>query len=254
MAQTQIYSPEAVENFATAFPRRNDASFAWGNAVSYYLNLPQLRAFWPFSSVSGVGQLIDLSGQNRFLSPTGSPTYGVYGLQPYGILDGVTQYYSRPDEVGLDITGALTVGGWFRATSASNYALITKYNTTGNQRSYLLGKSATSGQFSISTDGITASTVTGGTWSNNVWYFVAGRFVPSTSVDVFLNADKYSNIVGIPATIFNSTAELNIGAYNTGATARLSGNAALCFLCAEAISDAQIKALYWLTKPLFFGT
>jgi len=112
MAQTQLYSPEAVENFAVAFPRRAENSFAYGNAISLYLGVEQLRAYYPFSSVDENGDVYDLSGQARTIANVNAPTFGVYSLQPYATVNGVNQAFRRGDEAGLDITAKLTIGMW----------------------------------------------------------------------------------------------------------------------------------------------
>jgi hypothetical protein len=127
---------------------------------------------------------------------------------------------------------------------------MSKYVTAGNQRSYLLRK--TSGDvisLLVSTDGIAA--VAGGTTvvSVNNWYFIVGRFTPSTELATFVNGTKTTNLVGVPASIFNSTAAFDIGRYN--ATNYFTGSGCLCFLCATALSDTIIQALLARTRPLF---
>ena len=257
MAQTQVYNAESVENLATAFPRRKENSFAWGNVISYYLGLPQLRGFWPMSSVNESGNPYDLSGQGRILTNNNATIFGVYGLQSYTALDGVNQYHSRADETGLDITGNLTMGGWFMSADvAANYGLMSKYLVAGNQISYLLRQTSNIVSAIVSSNGITktTSTSTPYTISANTWFFAAMRYIPSTSLTVFVNQNSIANIVAIPASIFNSNADFNIGAYSNGATELYPGKTCLNFLCAAACSDAQIQALYWLSRPLFFGT
>lgn len=256
MAQTQKYSAESVENLATAFPRRNENSFAWGNVISYYLGLPQLRGFWPMSSVNENGNVLDFSGQVRTLTNNGTTPFAVYSLQSYANLDGATQYFSRADEAGLKITGAITFGGWFRSGGiASSYGLMAKYLSAGNQRSYLLRQQINTIVTYISANGVAVTTsASTNTISANQWFFAAGRFVPSVSVDVIVNDTVTQNLVAPPASIFSSTANFYIGAWDAGATERYLGDTCLNFLCAAACSDAQINALYWLTRPLFFGS
>lgn len=255
---TQVYSSEMIENLATAFPRRNDNSFAWGNVISYYLGLPQLRGFWPMSTVNQLGNPYDLSGQVRTLTNNNTCTFGVYSLQSYTTVNGVNQFHSRADEAGLDITGNLTFGAWVRFTNApaATECVMSKYTSAGNQKAYSLSRLAAGTIFAlITTDGSTnVTSTTTGTLAANTWAFVAQRFVPKTSLSAMLNTEIATNIVGIPATIFNSNAGLNIGASDAGTANRMTGNIALAFLCAAACSDAQLKALYYLTRPLFYGS
>jgi hypothetical protein len=256
MAQTQLYSSEAVENFATAFPRRSENSFAWGNAISYYLGLPQLRGFWPMSSVNENGNPYDLSGQGRTLTNNNAATFGVYGLQSYTALNGVNQYHSRADEAGLDITGSLTFGAWIRPSANVGAGIIGKYDTAGNNRAYLIRRDATTTiTLFISSNGIVATSIPSTEFAPiNTWSFICGRYTQATTMSIFINNIVASLAVGIPASISNSAAQLDMGAWRSGTFEFFPGYIALPFLCAAACSDAQINALYWLGRPLFFGT
>src|SRR4030067_669133 len=92
-------------------------------------------------------------------------------------LDGATQALVYLDDPQHDILGTeanvlaavrgLTLGGWFwfdTLAALTEYALITKYDTAGNQRAYKLVRGSGAGgniQFVISTDGINDVTVSG---------------------------------------------------------------------------------------------
>ena len=54
----------------------------------------------------------------------------------------------------------------------------------------------------------------------------------------------------IPASIFNSTNQLNIGAVVTGSIL-LNGRASLCFLSANALPDAYTNGLFQQSRILF---
>ena len=235
---------------------------AWGNACSLFLTLPGLRGFWPMSSIGSAGGARDLTGLIP-LTYNGNPTYNIQGnLLSYIRFDGTGDYLSAADAAAFRIIGneghiagalnGLTLGGWFYHIDASNTeGLIGKWTSTGNQKSYLLNKN-TSDQMvmNVSTDGSAGVNKVSAAISTATWYFVAGRFDPSTSVDVFVNTTKASETTGVPATIFNSTADLQIGAFNAG-TSLANARASLCFLCAAALPDATLNALYYLTKDLF---
>jgi hypothetical protein len=154
MAQTQEYRAESVENLSTAFPRRAETSFAWGNAISYYLGLPGLRAFWPMSSVNETGNVYDLSGQGRTLTNNNAATFGVYGLQSYATFNGVNQYLSRADEAGLDITGELTMGCWIRFhANATQRNIMGKRGALAATLAYYVRKQTTNEIHCVFTDG-----------------------------------------------------------------------------------------------------
>lgn len=236
---------------------------AWQSAISTFQNLPGLVGFWPMSSVQrSTGNAYDLSGQTRTMSYNGNPVYSFGGMAPYIELDGTGDYLSRADETDLDILGSeaiyaanvrgLTFGGWFYPGAAGAVMrYMSKWGNAGT-RSYMLHATATgTHQMTVSSDG-TASTLieTTSAYSTNAWYFVVGRFKPSTEVAIFTNSDKVINTTSIPAAIFSGASDLVIGGQTGGATL-LTGRASLCFLCADALSDDVITALFQQTRRLF---
>jgi hypothetical protein len=260
-----LRNDELLDMLQGEFQRRFEPNFAWGNAVSLMSLLPGLRGFWPMSSVHENGNALDLGGRGLTLTYTGNPTYNVQGLAPYIDLDGVGDYLVRLDEAALDITGTetfvaaskrgLTLGGWFWLDSlVARRPLVAKYTfTASNNRAYQLSWNLATTTFglSISVDGIVATVVNSSiTPVVSRWYFVVGRFTPSTEIAVFANGVKTTNVVAIPASIFNSTANFFIGT-DDDLTALLDGRASLVFLCAESLSDAVIKMVYEQTRALF---
>jgi hypothetical protein len=231
-------------------------------AISAFLNLPGLRGFWPMSSFNESGNAYDLSGQGRILTYNGNPTYNFAGLVPYIDLDGTGDYLSRADEAGLDILGTesyvvaaargLTLGGWFwLGASGAVQSLITKEDGAV-QRSYFLTTNVIDQiVFRVTTDGSTLVAVTHGTaLVTSTWYFLVGRFDPSAELKIWVNRDSTPNAVGIPASIFNGNAAFVVGG-RSGGGALLTGRASLCFLCACALSDTIIGALFQQTRVLF---
>ncbi len=238
---------------------------AWKAACSVMQGLPGLRGFWPMSSFNEGGDAYDLSGQGRTMSYNGDPTYNYDGLAPYIDLDGTGDYLSRADEAGLDILGTesyvaagvrgLTCGGWFFFDNApgAQEAIFNKSHGGGvAQIAYWLARQA-GGQaaFRLSDgaalQGPTSTTV----MVASTWYFVAGRFIPSATADLYVDAEESTDAAGIPANLINSTGPLNIGSYNNGAGAMMTGRASLCFLCVAQHSDALVRALFAATRGLF---
>lgn len=231
-----------------------------GTALAAYQMLPQLRLFVPFSSTDESGNAYDLSGQGRTLANTGSATFGVVNSSAYAAVDGATQYFNRGDEAGLDITGALTIGGWFYASAlvaASAYTLIAKSGAAG-ARGYTIyiGNGASSvlnGQ--ISSDGTATTTVTSAyDVAATEWRYIAMRYTPSTELALFDTPSgvltKTVNTTAIPAAMVNNANQLTIGA-RSDTSFKFNGRFALCYLCAAALSDATIEALYQQTLGLF---
>lgn len=222
--------------------------------IADYLHLPELRGFWPASSVDEtVTGVRDLSEQGRTLTINGGATRNIYNnVIPYIDLNGSTQYLSRADEAGLDVPGNLMFGGWFWVDTlpGANAGLIGKYAATGNQRSYLLFL-LSSGviRLVVSGNGTAAVTVDSAAITTGKWNFVAGRYAPSSEIAIFVNGQKATNTTSIPATLFNSTAALQIGAFE--AANFLDGRAALCFVCATSFSDELTSQLFQRTRGMF---
>lgn len=252
----------SVRSLEAYFIGLNEPINRWGNVVSSFLALPGLVGFWPMSSVArNSADVYDLSGQGRTLTRNGNVQFKTYNnIVPYADFDGSGDYLARADEAGLQISGTetfyenkgLTMGGWFWADGAgATDGLIGKWTESGNQRAYLLLTLSNTFRLAISSDG-TASTQLShsSTFSTGQWYFAVGKYEPSTRMSVFMNGVKAETTTSIPASIFNSSAALQIGAYNAG-TQELDGRVALAFLCANALPDAIINGLYEQTKVLY---
>lgn len=230
--------------------------------ISSFMAFTGLRGFWPMSAFSAIGDAFDQSGNGRTLTYNGNPTYNYDGLVPYIDLDGTGDFLSRADEAGFDIIGTetyvasavrgLTLGGWFWTDSiaAGIKGLITKHDgATIAGSAYEINISTatpTCVVHAAASHGASSSiTVTTGTWN-----FILGRYTPSTEVAIFVNGTKDTNVAGIPASINNSAAPFNIGAFNS-TTLLLDGRASLCFLCAAALSDTIIDAAFQATRAAF---
>ena len=253
---------EMIENLSPWFVRNDRATTPWGNVISMFLMLPGLRGFWPMSSYDGT-LIYDLSGQARHLTRN-AVTHQWLGLVPTGFFAAATtRYLYRADEAGLSITGTegymsagyagMTLGGWIKNSAAgSTETFISKWVTAANQRSFILSKNATENpQIAISTDGIvTTLHAATGTITAGEWTFVVGRFTPSTELATFTNGVKETTVAAIPASIFDSTAQFEIGRLGTAAN-YYTGYGSLFFLCAAALPDYMIQALYQHSRMLF---
>lgn len=240
-----------------------------GDLISPFQALPGLVGFWPMSSVQrSTGNAADLGGQTRTLTYNGNPTYNIYNnVVPYLDLDGTGDFLSRVDETDLDILGTeavfaaavrgLTMGGWYWVDTLGGVSrgLIGKSNATGNQRSYELFISITDTiSFLISNNGVTNNinntNLVPSIVASPRWYFIIARFVPSTSQDIFINGTWYRYSITVPAAIFNSTANLELGSFNAGANA-LDGRLGPQFLCANALSEQLISSVFQQTRAYF---
>lgn len=229
-----------------------------------FLNLPGLRGLWAAGGTGSGGGMFDRSGAGLTLTYNGNPTQNIdNGYTPYWDYDGTGDFHSRADEAAFDILGTeafmaaavrgLTMGLWVYSTVAgANQGLVSKWTTTGNQRSYRLVKtSADLADFSVSGSGTNEFAVTSAaTLSPNEWHFLVGRYTPSTELALWMDGVKAVNTTAIPAAIFNSTTAFEIARYN-GATL-LTGRVALAFLCGAALSDNLCQALWYRSRAVFW--
>src|SRR5690606_17145480 len=79
-----------------------------------------------FSSTDNSGAVYDLSGQGRILTNANVGVGVLANGLPYGNFNGTTAQLTRADEAGLDITGALTFGGWFYLNDLNTRAIMSK--------------------------------------------------------------------------------------------------------------------------------
>lgn len=265
MPTVQEQNAELVALMSAYFWGRNESNVAWRHAVSSILALPALRAFWPMSSVdyTVASRTRDIAGGGYHLSDNNTPVFGYDQLAPHVEFDGVNQYLSRADGGAAnwaDITGieayvaaaqrGLTLGGWFYFDVLGTTATLLSKWGAGGQQSYLLQRqAANTARFAVHSGAVFASSgvipvVT------STWYFMVGRFIPSTEVNIFVNDNASPVVAGIPAALADSTIGFSVGARAVPSD-YLDGRASLCFLCAAALSDSIISALFHQTRKLY---
>lgn len=224
-------------------------------AFARFLALPALRAFWPFSSVTEAAVVVDMSGQARNLTASGAMAFAVMTQGgAYATLGG-SSYFYRADEAGLDITTAMTWGGWYYMTNTSaTRAYMTKYTAAGNQIAYGILYSSVTGNIEarVSGDGAAfttaASTVTPGDY-DATWIFVVGRYDPSASLSIFVNDTVVTNTTSIPAALYSGSAQLLLGGINAGVA--YLGRLSASFICSYPLSNAMITNLYQNTRAMY---
>lgn len=237
--------------------------------ISPFLGLPGLIGFWPMATVQrSTGNVPNYAptytgATKQDFVYNGNPKfdYTTTGV-PYIDFDGTGDFLSVADNTDIDILGTetqyanpgMSVLAWLSFDSSSNDDFaVTKYTTGGNASFYLRKNALGAGIFAISTDGtnFTLANSPNSSFVDGQWYFMAGTFFPSTSVNFFLNNVKYTNTTSVPASIFNSNAPLLISGVNAGATLLMTGNCTLVALCASALSDSIIQSLFQQTRSLF---
>jgi hypothetical protein len=251
---TQIRNESMIELERADFFGRNEPNASWSNTVSNHLLLPGLRGFWPTSAhhVTVQGSYVDDIACGYDVGMFGSPTLQLWNLAlpPCCYFDGESNLALGSDDIQFDVLGTaaaepmilaaqrgLTVGAWVRFSALGAIAgIIDKWTIAGNLRAYRLYKTAANTiVFEVSTDGTAVVSITSTTTiAANVWYWVMGRFSPSTALDVYVNSVRTTNVAGIPVSIYNTTAVLSMGQTNAS---YLNGYMSLIWLAASRCWD-----------------
>ena len=263
----QIRNDESVALNSADLQPRYESGFAWRTACSIYQALPGLRGFWPMSAFESGGNCFDQSGNGRTLTYNGNPAYDFDGLAPYIRFDGTGDYLSRASEAGLQIAGTetyvaaghrgLICGGWFRPEDdTTNQSVIDKFYTVG-QYGYTLALGGAVANdppyFVISDDGTNFDSVISTVgYTTNTWYFVAARYNDADTgaeLAVWLN-NTQTTAATARNSIFAGTDNFGVGGKANGTTL-YTGRASMVFLCATALADATVWAIYQHTRALF---
>lgn len=229
----------------------------FGTMWMEYMTTPYLRGFWPMSTINASSQPLDLSGQDLTLTNNGSVGFSstYYGLAYAGT--GSSKYLSRADTGLLDITGDLTMMGWFKATSlASGDGLISKWGTTGASGGYMIyltGSDPYYPSFLIEdSSGNTFTIQSTVAMDTTNWHFIAGCFDAGTSISIFHNGTWTTNTTSPVSNIRNNAIALELGAWNT-ASHYFTGAITLVALSAHYTSyiPKKIERIYRAGKSLF---
>jgi len=188
------------------------------------------------------------------------PSFGTSGLNTYAdFTRSESHYLTRADEQGLSIEYDLTLGCWVYFDLQSigrTTGIMGKWVSNGNQCSYALYKTDNDVfAFSVSNNGsnILSISDTGLNFKMSQWFYVVGRFTPSSEMSLFVNGIwyKYRSINGVPASIFNSSADFEIGIFNQANY--LDGRISQAFICAYSVPDVFVCAMFSHTRALYMN-
>ena len=245
-----------------------DKYAAFRHAASLFRGLPGLRGLWTMADYDINGNAEDMTQYDLLLTRNGNPLYHQEQMVPALYFDGTGDYLSRADEAALSITASeahispnswgLTLGSWFSATGiTTRQDLITKISAAAGNFSYYLNFSGNvAGDpvcFFVSDDGTNSDEVYS---SNGVtaaqWSFAVGRFDNNDAGEelaVFLNGAKTTGATA-RATIFDGNAAFGVGGTGFGGNL-LTGRMSITFLCATALPDDMIGALFQQSRALY---
>ena len=155
----------------------------------------------------------------------------------------------HPDDAAFDITGDLTVAGWIDTSSigTGTTSIISKIDGTGNQRSFLLYRTGSNIRFLVNSDGTSGGNVlitSTASISANTWYFVVGVFKANDVIELWVDGASAATPVSAPASLFNSTARLELFSYNTGVTSTSPATLDSVAIWSRALSSGEIATLW----------
>ncbi len=223
-----------------------------------FVRLPALVAYYPMG-IRAAGSVIEHGGSLLDLTQTGTCPVGYDGNAFAHIGNGTNFLWNSSAK--LNISGletwvssslrGLTLGGWFMADSSpssSPVGLMSKDGVAAD-RGYLLGWRQTDvPYFQVSGNGAAAFAVDGPTTGLAAWHFIVGRYT-SSEIAVFVNGDKTTNTTAIPASLFASSQDFEIGRFFNDNNRILHGKVRDLFVCASALSDAVIEQVRITSVP-----
>ncbi len=223
-----------------------------------FVRLPGLAGYYPMGIRNQSGHAVEHSGANANLLQTGTCATG-YDGNSFAHLGNGTNYLFG---AGLyQITGletwisssirGLTLGCWVMVDSypsiqggiCSKFGVITDYGYS------LLVHTANEFRFIVSSNGSATFAADGIVPNLGQWYFVAGRFTPSSEVALFVDGNKDVNTTAIPASINVSAQAFELGRYLVDNARILHGKVRDVFICASALSDALIEEIRATSAP-----
>ena len=169
-------------------------------------------------------------------------------------------YIELPDTAVYDITGPQTLSAWVSfltpSTWNANRGIISKFQeindvgTSVSEDSYNLRiSSAKLLSYAVNPTGGSAATVSilgATTLVAGVLYHLAGRYIPSTAISVWVDGRKDGeNTTSIPASLYSGAAPVRVGCQtNSRERVSLYGYIIDARIYDYAMSDAQILNLY----------
>ncbi|RYD38978.1 MAG: LamG domain-containing protein [Verrucomicrobiaceae bacterium] len=199
------------------------------------------------------GTITSMVGKHKAiaLTTTGSPTGGVAAKFGNSISWSGSGQQAATSNAAFNLGSGVTVCGWINmdAVLATTQTVAGKYNASGSDRCYVLNVTA-AGLLSMTvnpTGNGTNAIVTGGTTltrNGSTWYFVVGKYQPSTRVQVYVNGvSDGANTTSIPASLTNFDASFRIAAAENVSN-YFDGRMQSVGVYSYALTDAEITALY----------
>lgn len=237
--------------------------------ISPYLALPALRAFWPMSAVAYTNpQGLDITANGNHLTNNNSADFGYDNLPAYVHFDGANQNLTRADGGAAnwaDIRGneayvvaadqGLTAYLWCYFDNAPAVeGMLAKGDGTVNTSYLILRLGGGTIRFSVGTGAALINVTSTVIPAATTWTFVAARYIPGTSTEIFVSFDgalnQVTNLAAVPATLLDSAFAFALGSYSTNVV-YMTGRKSSVALCASAHDDQHVYSTFEQTRGAF---
>jgi len=230
-------------------------------------NFPGLRAYWLFGKTVANNSIIPLEAGYSFDLERFSGL--IYANHRASYFNMTSHYCIEPSSISvgqeLNISGlegsvvstdrGLTMGAWLRTAdfSGTNMDIAGKFSIVSNRRSYVLRiNTANKPTFIVSSSGTDTVAVTGDALSTQTWYFMVGKFDPSTELRLFVNGQWYSQTGSVPSRLYTTNpARFTVGASDEGTGKFFLGHIQSVFVCNMLVPDVDIEDYYNSVKSWY---
>jgi len=187
---------------------------------------------------------------------------------PHVRYDGATKYFSSADAPWQEPTNnSFLVGGWVWASVlATTRWVVSKINPAGNQRSWGLGWSQTTGSFIFRCNDLGTAVGDVEVASSYIeqtgkWYMLFGLFVPGVLMRIYVASPSDNDltidslVAGVPASLFNGASYFAIGT-RSGLAELWSGYIGMllgrCAVLTAQVDD-HVRRLWNETRQLYLA-
>jgi len=165
--------------------------------------------------------------------------------------DGSNDYVNCGHSKSLDITEEITVEALVKPeiSDSTFRAVVSKYVTTNDHRSWLLVNYNNMWRFYISDDGSNFGYVECDLTVGKRQH-VVGKFKPSSGDNIFIyvNGELKDSKHIVRTGIYSSNEDVLVGSYNNGSGGKHKGNIGLVRVYSKSLFSSQIKILSDLTN------
>lgn len=220
--------------------------------------LNNLVAYCAFDELSASADAVDSSVNGRNLTVSGSPTSGTGLLNGCRINASTFSFSSANSGFKFGDQDFSIVGFVLFSSVSSTPVLISRYNATGNQRSYRLFLNGGQLQWDLSANGTSLTSVlnTSVTATINNWYFLAARYDSvnnimdcSFTLCALGNVNAFQSTAQTGGALASSTAALKVLSDGAGANFTTGKVDEVAFY-SEYLSNTKVNLYYNGGVPL----